>query len=64
MFGVWKSAMKNLVLSVIFISLVFGVTLGVCYMLWKFGRKVNYVIAYHPMVKQTIKDIVKEECLK
>ena len=32
--------------------------------IWKFGRCVNYSLQYKDYVQQTIKEMVKEECLK
>lgn len=31
---------------------------------WFVARKLNYSLSYKSMVEQTVKDMVKEECLK
>ena len=31
---------------------------------WQLGRKINYTMSYEDMVKQTVKYMVKDECLK
>ena len=54
------SFIKQIVLLVIIIC-VTGVGF---FFLWKLGNKVNYKFQYRSMVEDTIKNIVKKECLK
>lgn len=37
---------------------------AVGYGLWTVGKRVNYKLQYHDMVVETVRDNVKQECLK
>ena len=55
--------MKNaiaIVLCFCFLMLFVAFGLGT----WYVARKVNYSFSYKSMVEQTVRDMVKEECLK
>jgi hypothetical protein len=48
------------ILIVVFIAFMLAISLGA----WYVSRKVNYSFSYKSMVEQTVKDMVKDECLK
>ena len=41
---------------ILFIAAAFG--------LWMVGKKINYALSYESMVRETVEQMVKEECLK
>jgi hypothetical protein len=43
---------------------VIAIVLGISYGLWVLGKKANYSFQYESMVKETIKETVKQECLR
>lgn len=38
--------------------------LGLSFYLWKLGKQLNYEFNYKAMVADTVKELVKPECLK
>lgn len=37
---------------------------GFVYFTWYWGRKLQYIVGYEFLVKETVRTMVKEECLK
>jgi hypothetical protein len=55
--------LKNLVTSLtvfVFTALILIVIFGI----WKYSSMLNYNLKYKSMVKQTITEMVKEDCLR
>ena len=44
------------------VAVLFIIFVG--YFSWKIGRRINYSWSYEDMVKDTVRQMVKEECLK
>lgn len=51
--------MKILIYAIVIILSAFFV-----FGMWKLGRQINYSFNYKDMVKETIQENVKKECLK
>lgn len=47
-----------------------GIVVAICvfaigaYTIWSIGKRMNYSLQYEDMVQQTVRDMVKAECLK
>ena len=52
--------MKNILITLLAIVIVFGLV----FWCFKIGVKLNYKVWTEPMVRQTIQQMVKPECLK
>jgi flagellar biogenesis protein FliO len=46
------------------IFLIIPIILVFIYVVWSFGREFNYMVKYEDLVKKTILNNVKENCLK
>ena len=52
--------MKSLFIYIIGIIIAIVIAIG----FWQIGRKINYNLSYEDMVKQTVREMVKEDNLK
>lgn len=48
--------------SIIIVVIVFMISVSIA--CWQIGRVINYELSYKDMVVETVKEIVKNECLK
>ena len=55
-----KNQMVELGLGIVIFAIVILIGFG----MWTLARKVNYSVGYRSMVEQTVREMVKEECLK
>jgi len=51
--------MNKLVITIAMILIIIASLVG-----WYYGRMLNYRLSYQDMVKETILEMVKEECIK
>jgi hypothetical protein len=54
---------QDLAIILVYVVL-FLVVIAIGFGGWFVARKVNYSLSYKSMVEQTVKDMVKDECLK
>ncbi len=54
--------MKKILQGMLILAFIFAFAIG-GYTLWLVGKKVNYSLSYKSMVEQTVRDMVKKECL-
>lgn len=55
-----KDDIGTIILFVVGISIIISLVFGI----WYCGKSISYNLSYKSMVEQTIKDMVKQECLK
>ncbi|HRZ18587.1 MAG TPA: hypothetical protein P5136_00895 [Methanofastidiosum sp.] len=52
--------LKSVVITLAAVIVCAAISFGIYYL----GKKINYAVSYESMVKDTIKEMVKPECLK
>ena len=50
--------------EVLVVIVIMALLVALGYGIWTIKKKVNYSFQYRTMVEQTVRDMVKEECLK
>jgi len=58
--GLKRSGRYDIVLYALALIIILLISFGA----WYVGRSINYKMSYKDMVEQTIKETVKEECLR